>query len=84
MKTLRITSGVEINGKHRAEGDIVKNVPTGIAAEIVTAGRAVIVPEKAREIVIPDPAVENRDPQPARRGRPSKAKATAVDAPPEA
>lgn len=84
MKTLRITSGVEINGKHRAEGDIVKNVPVAVAAEIITAGRAVIVPEKAQEIVVPDPAVENRDPQPTRRGRPPKAKEPEVDAPPEA
>lgn len=81
MKTIRITSGVEVDGKHCKEGTIIQNVDNALAAEIVTAGRAEIIPEKAKKIVIPDPVVQDRDPKPGKPARPAKGQ---VDAPPEA
>lgn len=79
MKNLRITSGVQIAGTHYADGDIVEGVDTSIAAEIVAAGRAVVINIEPAAIVIPDPIVKTRDPLPK-----ADRKSKAVDAPADA
>jgi hypothetical protein len=91
MKTLRILSGVEIDGKHVDENSIVENVPNEIAAELIVAGRAEVVPNQGSKIIVPDPVVENRDPKPAPSipqpkpgSRTNKPKPSPIDAPPKA
>jgi len=84
MKNLRILSGVEIKGEHVAENSVVENVPNEIAAELIVAGRAEVIPIKGKNIIVPDPVAENRDPKPAKPAKAAKPAKGDVDAPPEA
>jgi hypothetical protein len=63
MKNIKITSPVEVMGRHCPEGAVVHNVPVDIAAQLVAAGRAIITDEAATEPVEHrDDEVEHRDP----------------------
>jgi len=72
MKTIRITSPVEVLGTHRADNEVVADVPDALAWEIVGAGRAVFVTVATEAPADPAPEPEPEAPAP-RRGRPPKA-----------
>lgn len=87
MKNIRIISPVEINGKHVEENTIVENVDNALAAELVAAGRAVVIPAKPKKIEVRDPLVDHRDLKPEKPAKAEKSKGKEkppeVDAAPE-
>jgi hypothetical protein len=88
MKNLLITSACLYQGEHQDVGTELDNVDNHIAADLISAGRAVerYVPHDV--IGTRDPVVENRDPAPAPAPskpakKAAKGGAAAVTTPPE-
>lgn len=69
MKNLKITEACLVNGKHAEAGTVLENVDNGLAADLVSNGRAVVVPATYEVIGNADPEVENREPKQSRKAK---------------
>lgn len=69
MKNLKIVESCLVKGEHVEAGTVLKDVENGLAAELVTNGRAVEIPAKPEVLNTRDPEAENRDPKPSKKGK---------------
>lgn len=53
MKNIEITESIIYQGEHCAKGSVLKNVDNGIAAELITSGRAKELKPETTKIVVP-------------------------------
>lgn len=59
MPNLIITTSCLLHGRHVEAGSVLQDVAAQDAADLITAGRAVVIEHRA-------PQIEHRDPKPAR------------------
>ena len=69
MKNLKIVEDCLVKGEHTPAGTKLENVDNGLAAELVSCGRAVEIPAKSEVLGNRDPEAENRDPKPSKKGK---------------
>jgi len=69
MKNLKILESCLVQGEHAEAGTTLKNVENTLAAELVSNGRAVEIPEKGEVIGNRDPEPEHRDPKPSKKAK---------------
>lgn len=65
MPNLIITTSCLLHGRHVEAGSVLKDVAAQDAADLITAGRAVVIEHRA-------PQIEHRDPKPAKPVRATK------------
>jgi len=59
MPNLIITTSCLLHGNHVEAGTVLRDAPPADAADLITAGRAVVIEHRA-------PEIEHRDPKPAK------------------